>query len=186
MKIGRVAKTRAWFQNRDAFKQMLAGELHWWRTKARDMGLTLCFRPNVFSDIPWEKVWPDLFVVFSDVVMYDYTKDFRRAVNKTLPKNYDLTFSRSEINHKECLLVLKRGGRVAVPFGNLGMRKREPMPKTFEGYPVVNGDEDDLRFLDPKGVWIGLYSKAKGQQDETGFIVPTEVRQGKRVALIGG
>ena len=40
------------------------------------------------------------------------------------------------------------GGNVAVVF-------RNQLPKTWKGYEVVNGDSNDLRFLD-KGVVVGL------------------------------
>jgi len=175
----RIAKTRAWFQNRVAFKEMLVAEIDWWRSKAREKGLRLTCRMNVFSDIAWEKVWPKVFEVFPDVQFYDYCKDVRRAMSPALPANYDLTFSRSELNHQECLVVLKNGGRVAVPFNDC----KGDLPKSFHGFPVIDGDQNDLRFLDPKGVWIGLYAKNHGKKDETGFVVPTEVKNRRRIAL---
>jgi hypothetical protein len=44
------------------------------------------------------------------------------------------------------------------------------MPDTYNGRPVFNGDESDLRFLDPKGVIVGLYAKGKAKKDTTGFV----------------
>jgi hypothetical protein len=38
---------------------------------------------------------------------------------------------------------------------------RDKLPKTYAGHTVFNGDDTDLRFLDPKGVVVGL--KAKGE-----------------------
>jgi len=38
------------------------------------------------------------------------------------------------------------------------------------GRTVFNGDESDLRFLDPKGVVVRLYAKGKAKKDETGFV----------------
>jgi hypothetical protein len=35
---------------------------------------------------------------------------------------------------------------------------------------VINGDESDLRFLDPKGVIVGLKAKGKAKKDTTGFV----------------
>jgi hypothetical protein len=43
------------------------------------------------------------------------------------------------------------------------------MPETYNGLPVFNGDESDLRFLDPKGV-VGLYAKGKAKKDTSGFV----------------
>ena len=44
------------------------------------------------------------------------------------------------------------------------------MPVDYLGLPVFNGDESDLRFLDPKQVIVGLYAKGKAKKDETGFV----------------
>jgi hypothetical protein len=44
------------------------------------------------------------------------------------------------------------------------------MPETYMGIPVFNGDESDLRFLDPHGVIVGLYAKGKAKKDTTGFV----------------
>ena len=55
------------------------------------------------------------------------------------------------------------GGNVAVVF-------RNQLPKTWNGYEVVNGDESDLRFLDKKGVVVGLIEKGMAKKDATGFV----------------
>ena len=80
------------------------------------------------------------------------------------PSNYHLTFSRSENNDKKCEMVLLMGGNVAVVF-------RNQLPKTWKGFEVVNGDETDLRFLDKKGVVVGLIEKGMAKKDATGFVV---------------
>ena len=93
----------------------------------------------------------------SNVQFYDYTKSFPRMVDfltaKDYPSNYHLTFSRSELNDAECDTVLRHGGNVAVVF--------DTVPDSFRGRPVYNGDDSDLRFLDPRGVWVGLKAKGK-------------------------
>jgi hypothetical protein len=45
------------------------------------------------------------------------------------------------------------------------------LPEKYIGRPVINGDETDLRFLDPKGVIVGLKAKGKAKKDTTGFVV---------------
>jgi hypothetical protein len=45
------------------------------------------------------------------------------------------------------------------------------MPVVFYNREVINGDENDLRFLDPKNVVVGLTAKGKGKTDNTGFVV---------------
>jgi hypothetical protein len=79
------------------------------------------------------------------------------------PSNYHLTFSRSEHNDKKCEMVLAMGGNVAVVF-------RNQLPKTWKGFQVVNGDDTDLRFLDKRGVVVGLIEKGMAKKDATGFV----------------
>ena len=81
-----------------------------------------------------------------------------------LPRNYHLTFSRSETNEADCLDVLRAGGTVAVVFAN--------KPDTWHGFPVIDGDKHDLRHLDPRGVVVGLSPKGlKAKRDTSGFVV---------------
>ena len=52
--------------------------------------------------------------------------------------------------------LLKRGFNVAMVFDKL--------PETYNGFKVINGDLDDLRFLDEKNVIVGLkYKKNTGK-----------------------
>ena len=72
------------------------------------------------------------------------------------PPNYHLTYSLNEDNYDKAMEVLKQGGNVAVVF-------RNELPQTFKGYRVINGDEHDLRLLDPKNVVVGLKGKRQGK-----------------------
>jgi hypothetical protein len=48
----------------------------------------------------------------------------------------------------------------------------QTLPDTFLGLQVINGDEHDLRHLDPKGVIVGLLPKGrKAKRDTSGFVV---------------
>lgn len=80
------------------------------------------------------------------------------------PSNYHLTFSRSEKNMKQCEYILQNGGNVAMVF-------RGGIPDTYMGFNVVNGDKDDLRFLDESNVIVGLSPKGKAKKDISGFVV---------------
>jgi hypothetical protein len=174
----RIAKTIAFFEQREAFKAMLFKELYSWRAKAKRQGKRLAVRLNVVSDIQWEKIFPDMFEfpAFDDVQFYDYTKHAKRMAAFELsrvhndatffPLNYHLTFSRSETNIKECTAVYcYKHANVAVVFDS------KDYPAHYAGRPVVNGDETDLRFLDPPGCIVGLYAKGQGKKDETGFVI---------------
>jgi hypothetical protein len=103
-----------------------------------------------------------------NVVFYDYTKIRERSVFKdTLPNRYVVTFSRSEDNEHEALDVLANGGIVAVVFDKL--------PDTWNGYPVVDGDERDDLMLDIEGgTVLGLKAKGRAKRDQSGFVIKTK------------
>lgn len=66
----------------------------------------------------------------------------------------------------ECQWVLEQQGTVAVVF-------RGTFPSTYQGYPVINGDESDMRWLDPAGHVIALsYKQAvRDDPDSNPFVV---------------
>jgi hypothetical protein len=164
----RIAKTRLFFQQRDVFLSMLNQEIKYWKRYAERKGKKLAIRLNVFSDILWEKLVPELFTSFTDVQYYDYSKHANRvlrSLTQDWPKNYYLTFSRSESNETDCIKILNAGGNVTVVFSN------KKLPRTWNGYKVINGDTTDLRFLDKKGYVVGLYAKGQGKKDQSGFVV---------------
>jgi hypothetical protein len=144
---------------------MLVSELRRAETRAARKGVPLVCRLNVVSDVPWERRWQGLFEEFPGVQFMDYTKDQSRVTHPGLPANYHLTFSRSETNEADCRRVLEAGGTVSVVF------RRPPFPDSFWGYSVIDGDQDDLRFLDPSGVIVGLKAKGKARRDHSGFVV---------------
>ena len=87
-----------------------------------------------------------------------------------MPANYHLTFSFSENCHEEIVEeYLKRGGNVAVVYG-------DELPAEDFGAEVINGDENDLRFLDGRGKVVGLlYKTSIVKKDETGFVLTNRV-----------
>jgi hypothetical protein len=179
---GRTARARAWFQQRDEFKARLMAELGLQVKLAAKKRKLLAVRLNVFSDLIWERLAPELFEAYPTIQFYDYTKNavrMRRYLDGQLPPNYWLTFSRSERNEADCVEVLKRGGNVAVVFdcgaNNRHQHTLRPLPATWQGFEVINGDETDLRFLDKKGTVVGLFAKfTRGNKKGIveGFIVP--------------
>ena len=170
----RIARTRMFFESRQEFMYQLTKEIRAAHLKAMKKNLTLVVRLNGTSDIRWEDVpvyetsSENIFDVFSDLQFYDYTKIANRRVKHI--DNYHLTFSVSA--RKEFYpFWLKaqenygRGMNYAVVF------KNKQLPVGYEGYPVINGDESDLRFLDKKGVVVGLYAKGRAKKSDSGFAV---------------
>ena len=163
-------RTQAFNTDREAFKIQLYGEIEAHIRRAHRKGLKPAVRLNGTSDIAWELVYPDMMPKFSEVQFYDYTK-FPINKRTRIPANYDLTFSRSESNHDQVIPTLEAGRRVAVVFD---VKRNDPLPEIYLGYPVIDGDLHDMRFLDPQGVIIGLHGKGRAGKDRTGFVVQVE------------
>lgn len=160
----RVRKTKMFFEQRDEFMSLLIKEIKAGIKKAEKLGYIPAFRLNGTSDLSWEKYRVDgknIFEMFPDVQFYDYTKVNNRKVSHI--KNYHLTFSKADGNDMDVRLAASNGLNVAAVFRSL--------PETYLGRPVINGDETDLRFLDPKGVIVGLKAKGKARKDTSGFVV---------------
>lgn len=162
----RIRKTKMFFENRDQFMQDLFYDIQAGVKQAAKLGLTPAFRLNGTSDISWEKYklpnGANIFENFPDVQFYDYTKVRGRKVSGI--KNYHLTFSRAESNEMDARLAASSGMNVAVVF-------KKDLPATYFGKKVINGDDTDLRFLDERGVIVGLKAKGKAKKDASGFVV---------------
>jgi hypothetical protein len=171
IKQARISKTVLFWNDRDAFVNNLIQDISFLEKKAFKIGLKPASRLNGTSDISWESIKLDdksLMEHFPDHQFYDYTKRIDRirqyAAGK-LPKNYHLTFSRSESNHDEVIEAMSLGVNVAVVFSG------KSLPESYMGRTVINGDEHDARFLDPKNVVVGLKAKGKARKDSLGFVV---------------
>ena len=169
----RIRKTKLFFSDRDAFMALLVKDINLAFKQSARLGLIPVFRLNGTSDLSWEKypvkmgnvIYSNIFNAFGFVQFYDYTKVLGRKI-ANIP-NYHLTFSAADGNDTDVLKAIQQGYNIATVFG---IKKTLPMPETYLGRPVFNGDESDLRFLDPKGVVVGLYAKGKAKKDTTGFV----------------
>jgi hypothetical protein len=169
----RIRKTKMFFEDRNGFMQLLVADMKLAIKQSAKKGLIPVFRLNGTSDLAWEKYsvnvdgieYSNIFKAFPYVQFYDYTKILGRRVSGI--SNYSLTFSAADGNELDVYRAIGQGYNVAVVFG---LKKTVAMPETYLGRPVFNGDESDLRFLDPKGVVVGLYAKGKAKKDTTGFV----------------
>jgi len=159
--VARHARTLLLFEYPKQFKEQLIKEIRTQQIRAKRLGAILVLRLNVLSDIEWEKVFPELWELFPDVIFYDYTKNpFRKST-----PNYPLTFSRNEINHD---IMLQSNGNIAVVFN---VKKDQPLPKTFKGRQVIDGDLHDNRFSDPQNIIVGLRAKGTAKNTNSNFVV---------------
>lgn len=184
IQAARIRRTKLYFADRDAFMALLVEDIRKVVKLAAKLGLQPSIRLNGTSDIPWERVtvreekpglassWPNVMMMFPAVQFYDYTK---RPNRRDLPANYRLTFSLAEGNDADAYAALQNGMNVAAVFHKVphGMVYIHQTLKEAHGtgtWPVIDGDDHDLRFLDPVGVIVGLKAKGNARNDTSGFV----------------
>lgn len=174
--LSRIRKTLYFNQYRDLFMHQLHNEIIRERAKAKRNGYKLIVRLNGTSDIRWENepighAYANIMQALPDIQFYDYTKIANR---KNIPANYDLTFSYSGVEAYKPFVekAVANGERIAVVFRDRSIVDAMlANGETFLGLPVVDGDNTDIRHLDPKGVIVALYAKGKARKDTSGFVV---------------
>jgi hypothetical protein len=161
----RVKKTEAFRDDPSGFVDQLAEDISKAQRKANKLGVKLAVRLNGTSDIAWENSLGtnglSLMETFPTVQFYDYTK----LPGRKVPSNYHLTVSYSAHNAAYASKASKTGHNLAVVF------RSSKLPKRYLGRTVINGDTNDLRFLDPTGVVVGLYAKGAAKKDASGFVI---------------
>lgn len=172
---GRIKRTLRFFQERELFLADIVSDIERLITAATRNKQKPAVRLNGTSDIAWEKfkvirdgqTHANIFTAFPEVQFYDYTKILGRK-SALSHKNYHLTFSLSESNTTEAKKALAAGFNVAVVFN---VNKKESKPSHWNGYPVIDGDESDIRFTDKRGGHIvALTAKGKARDDTSGFV----------------
>ena len=161
----RKRKTILWRDNRQEFLRILNKDLVKFDNYCRRKGIKAVVRLNGTSDIRWEN-YIDM-ASYDDIQFYDYTKILNR---RGLASNYHLTVSYSEASDRyasQALQVKKDSDtNIAVVF-----KDKHNIPSTYKGYNVVDGDKDDLRFLDIPNSVVALYAKGQAKKDVSGFVI---------------
>jgi hypothetical protein len=163
----RQRRTELYYYDFPEFKEQLTKELmHYCIDEGKDGWVRL----NTLSDPRWEdKLGFDWFAKWEGMLggFYDYTK-WPIGKRHTLPPNYHLTYSWSErTTMQEFENNLECGRNVAVTMaacqndyrGDCRHGCHCPLPDSFKGVPVLDGDIHDARFLDPTGHVVGLRLK---------------------------
>ena len=161
----RIRKTRLYFEHREVFLALLRKDIKALIRKAERENLIPCVRLNGTSDL----VWTVIINEFPNVQFYDYTKIEKRYNAVYNIDNYHITLSAGRHLPDWYLSeLLSFGLNIAIVF-----RDKYPKADIFLGdkqWPVINGDEKDLRFLDPRGVVVALTAKGKARKDYSGFV----------------
>lgn len=155
----RSARTLLLVERPDAFATLLEKEI-------RDLPEGSALRLNVFSDLPWETIWPEIFEIRADMQFYDYTK-WPIGV-RDVPANYHLTYSASELwSDTDVADAVGDGNNVTVV---LRLKRSEEIPAVWKGLTVVDGDKSDARYDDPDGVVVALRAKGAARKSNSKFI----------------
>lgn len=175
----RRRRARAFMLARAPYLARMLAEAQRHVASARAAGFEPALRPNGTSDLPWERILPALFDLGAPV--YDYTKSrarIGRFLRGELPPNYHLTYSAHEFDSPEALAdLLRDGAGVAVVF-DAAAHAETLAAGTWQGFPVVDGDESDARYLDRMrhgipdrvGYVVALRAKGKAKRDRSGFV----------------
>ena len=176
VQTARQRKAQWFYKDRQGFLAQLIIDIDKFRNYCQKRGIQPCVRLNGTTDIRWELQKymgeKNVFEIFPDVQFYDYTKIANRKV-KDIP-NYHLTWSYSNANPEYAKLLdkaMEQGMNAAVVFRSNFIKVVPKCWHKWKGYPVIDGDSDDLRFLDPKGGHIvALYAKGDAKKDRSGFV----------------
>lgn len=165
-------RTSLYFNNKRAFLAILKGEIVRAVLEAHEENkLGLRVRPNVLSDIP--ELHLEVVMLCNEIErelglhgfieVYDYTKN---------PRNHyeNFTYSYNEKTTDEDFAWNIKRRNIAVVFDT---KRGKALPKTFKGFPVIDGDASDDRLSDPQqhGLIIGLRAKADARRANSEFIV---------------
>jgi hypothetical protein len=162
---GRGWKTSLLFDYPNAWFTMFHNEV---RLAAKQFDALRC-RPNIFTDVHWEKLLPeDFWTEFKQVRFQDYTKGWQRGFRTPLPRNYRLVYSASERTSIERIYqrVVEDRQRVTVVFD---VHKKVPFPKRWHGMRLVDGDVDDDLWSRPAGAVVGLRAKGRLRKADSPF-----------------
>lgn len=152
----RIKKTKMFHEHKADFMHLLIHELKKYQRQAKAKGMEFSVRLNGTSDLSPlafrdPETGKNILELFPEVQFYDYTKVFGRTKLMEQYPNYDVTFSFDGYNWEECEKFLNAGGKVAVVFFDA------KLPKSYKGFPIVDANGYDMRYLDPKGYIMGLH-----------------------------
>jgi len=150
----RIKKTELFFEHNEYFMNWLVAEMTAAKKKADKQGFVFSARLNGTSDIDWANTMlngKNIFQIFDTTLFYDYTKIVSKFDN--IAPNYSLTYSYTGRNWAMCAKLMDKGFNVAMIFN---VKDEKYLPAMYKGYNVVNGDLNDYRIADAKGIIVGL------------------------------
>jgi hypothetical protein len=170
-----IGRARLYLEFRALFLRKLMAELEAFERLCIRTGRIPAVRLNVSTDIPWEKIAPQIFTTRRRCRFYDYTA-YTPDARRNLPANYQLCHSWKEhTTFAYVESVLSAGRNIVVPFDSA----YAPARHLFGALPAivifrdrstgrelsigtVNGDRHDIRRTqtDGAGVVVALHGKS--------------------------
>lgn len=168
----RLEKTKYYVSNREKFLFQLNLEIN---KKAKKIGPEnqLAVRLNGTSDQPLVEHLLKNYIIYPNVIFYDYTKNHKKAGYQLLGVDlhrYVVAYSLHEHNLESFKYMLDN--KLCVGAAVFNIKPGNPMITEWNGFPVVDGDERDDLMLDiPSGTILGLRAKGKARKDKSGFVI---------------
>jgi hypothetical protein len=162
----RLEKIDFFISDKQRFLKILFAELTY-IDAIEDLAL---IRLNMFSDVDWLNEFLNHgydLTTFKNLVFYGYTKRPSILEQSLTIQNFDCIFSYSGYNWKLCEHYLNNKlCNVSMVFK---LKKKDLLPKTWNGFPVLDGNTNDqrLRSIEGTGFIIALRYKspiAKGSK----------------------
>lgn len=165
----RQNRTEFLLSDKNNFLTMLKDELTKISKKAVLKGEKIAIRLNGTSDLDFigmmkHKLNFDILEL-PNLIYYDYTKIYGKALKYKDCENYFVTLSLAENSDLNIIKkALNQGINVSAVFKN-------ELPGNLLGFPVIDGDKTDIEMLSNNGVILGLKAKGKAKKDLTGFAI---------------
>lgn len=177
----RINRAMLFLSDKNAFMLQLHTEIRKLIKKAHKKGLIPIVRLNGTSDVDYTAIYytspetqlhGNVFQHFPEIKFYDYTKNVKLYRQKVLPSNYSLTLSYSEASPEYAALSRTVSRETGYPLA-IVVRDKDTKRNALATIPgAVDGDETDLRPLDPAGTRVVLLTaKGDGKKDTSGFVV---------------
>lgn len=173
--LSKYYKSLMFWRLNDRFMSQLSRELDNFRKTCFKSDLYPAVRLNTYSDIEYEKNYPELFEQFYDIQFYDYTKIYKRFDRK-LPNNYDLTLSLiAEVHNFEdihnyatnrnirCSAVISRKFYKDL-LSTMNQGETSIFSSGIGSVDLVDGEKHDMTFKHDKGKVLILRDKS-GSKD---------------------
>jgi hypothetical protein len=168
VQYGRYRRTRRYDVSPVAFLASVVADAYTLAAEAARIGYDAAIRLNGTSDLDWETLHPEALAALpAGVRLYDYTKDAARLERVDGRVYYTYSLDAGAARELAARRLLASGRNVAAVFA---VKRGRPLPAAWRGFQVIDGDQDDLRYLDPAGVVVGLRAKGRAIGDLSGFV----------------